>query len=429
VSLTQATFGTKVLPPPPAPKYETRLYTEDGPKLVEPNIPVVSHTLPANSRDWRTLNSSVLLEDDPYSSEEDEPGIVTACKEVHEIDEFERRNPACRTSKPKRAAKEAKEEEKKDWTGESDVLNGFSAVSRDELLGVFKTLSLVGKRVKVIDADVMKMANLMSLDVSSNEIEALKNVPGSLLSLSAYDNSIEALDELGVLPNLMQLGLGYNGLRVLPYELCDMLPGCVSLDLSYNGLENLDEVLATLGRTSAHTIRHLYVRRSGGRGGRVRARSGGALGAARERALGELWGQRAGELWVPRASELLGAACERALRGRVRRVLRPLLPARFRVIRTATPRASDRGRSKPLAADRRRPSAAEAGNGEGASPGDRKRGGCRGETSVAHAPSSPPRPAPLRSPTSCTNCAFFLASLAGTCRATRARWCPCTGSG
>jgi hypothetical protein len=86
INLSRSTFGINLLAPPQPPKYDTMSYTSAGMvKNNPPQKPRKAHRLPVDGRDLRTLNASQLLADDPYSSEEDEVGIVTATKEVRDI--------------------------------------------------------------------------------------------------------------------------------------------------------------------------------------------------------------------------------------------------------------------------------------------------------------------------------------------------------
>jgi len=135
-------------------------------------------------------------------------------------------------------------------------LTQYAAISKEELLPIFKTLNLSNRRIELIDHDTKSMTSLMSLDVSSNAITTLKNLPTSLLSLVANNNYIPSLDSLPPLPALVQLGLAYNSLAHLPYNFLAVLPELMSLDLSYNQLADLDEVCDTLARSEkAQTIK------------------------------------------------------------------------------------------------------------------------------------------------------------------------------
>ena len=69
--------------------------------------------------------------------------------------------------------------------------------------------------------------SLTSLDVSTNKISDLSNLPSTLISFAAYNNEITDLRTLPPGQDLMQLGLGYNpiydGLSVLPSKLPNVI--------------------------------------------------------------------------------------------------------------------------------------------------------------------------------------------------------------
>ena len=209
INLTQSTYGVRILPPPPNPKYDTMKYTDHGIVKANPPLkPAPSRKLPSNGRDLRTLNAVVLLDDEPYEEEEDEAGQATGAKEVAEIEEFERRVGAARTGKQKKQKKKgaaASPDAVPEWTTEGAVLTTYAAVSKESLLPLFKSLTLPSRHLTCIDTSALSMTSLLNLDVSSNEIRRLENLPGAVVSVTANGNRIEDLDGLKTMGGLMQV--------------------------------------------------------------------------------------------------------------------------------------------------------------------------------------------------------------------------------
>jgi len=221
----------------------------------------------------------MYLEDDPYSSEDDDIGITSAVVDGNQIDEFE---------ETKLGGKKRRE-----WTSEMETVRGFNKVGEKEvsigsklygidlhekltnlcssppfasilpphpqLFSVFRNLSLNSLKISYIDPKTRTMfPSLTSLDVSSNSISDISNLPPTLISFSAYNNSISSLFSTPNIPDLMLLGLGYNpiadNLSVLPSR----VPNLISLDLGFCDLTDLDSTLLSLSTFSA--LRHLCLR-------------------------------------------------------------------------------------------------------------------------------------------------------------------------
>lgn len=111
-------------------------------------------------------------------------------------------------------------------------------------------------------AGLQPFTQLLSLDLSRNNVEALDALPGSLLHLNAAYNRVESVESLAALSRLVELNLSYNLLTSLqPLEQCvhlqvllvagnriGSLQGLASLalleclDLKCNYVERLPEV-------------------------------------------------------------------------------------------------------------------------------------------------------------------------------------------
>ena len=196
----------------------------------------------------------MYIEDEPYSSDDDDVGITGAIVDGNQIDEFEEKKLG---GKGRRA-----------WTTEMETVKGFNKIGEKEvssktlispsphhphetilthhcnpmsqpslrlaslaamqLFTIFKQLTLTSRKIYSIDPKTRTMfPSLTSLDVSTNKISDLSNLPSTIISFAAYNNEITDLSSFPPMHDLMQLGLGYNpiydGLSVLPSRLPNII--------------------------------------------------------------------------------------------------------------------------------------------------------------------------------------------------------------
>lgn len=110
-----------------------------------------------------------------------------------------------------------------------------------------RTLKLRNCGILEMDDGLLKLSTLEELNLSRNKLYCVRNLPPSLLSFNAFDNSINRLElsDSIAAKHLLHLGLGYNHVSsVEPWiQDCSSL---LSLDLSYNCICNLEATLAAL---------------------------------------------------------------------------------------------------------------------------------------------------------------------------------------
>ena len=84
--------GVKVHPEPAPPRFTTFRFTETGDMI--PNTDVKerpSAKLPVSGRRLDTMNASMMLEDDPWSSDDDDEGVNAAVVDMTGLDEVSER--------------------------------------------------------------------------------------------------------------------------------------------------------------------------------------------------------------------------------------------------------------------------------------------------------------------------------------------------
>ncbi|NXN15636.1 LRC43 protein, partial [Indicator maculatus] len=126
-------------------------------------------------------------------------------------------------------------------------------VCGSNILQVFRTLRIVGKRVEEIDEGLLQLQKLEQLILSANQISRISsaNLPRTLKVLELCCNAVGELQDLCTQPppELQHLGLGYNklcGPSQDKYLTVDFWPNLVSLDLSFNSFTNLLELVFQL---------------------------------------------------------------------------------------------------------------------------------------------------------------------------------------
>ena len=145
-------------------------------------------------------------------------------------------------------------------------LGGPSAFTgRAFLLRHFTELKLGGMGLQHLDRHLLDFAGLRELNVSTNNLTCLENLPAGLVSVVAYANAIDSIgpptagdgDAGGGSP-LLHVGLGYNVLGDdSVYALTRLAPEAVVVDLAYNCLVDLPGTLAALSRLDR--VRHLVL--------------------------------------------------------------------------------------------------------------------------------------------------------------------------
>lgn len=112
------------------------------------------------------------------------------------------------------------------------------------LLSYFRDVNFADHDITHLDKGLSNLVNLTELDVSSNQIQSLENLPAQIEVINAYNNHIQVFS-LKPTANLFHLGLGYNDITCID----GLLPACnalLSLDLSYNNISDLGEFIASL---------------------------------------------------------------------------------------------------------------------------------------------------------------------------------------
>lgn len=98
------------------------------------------------------MNASVMIEDDPWSSDDDDEGVNSAVVDSNAIDKF---------SEEKLGSKKVP-----DWCEEMDVLMKYKRINKPDLFGIFQNLRVTGMKINCIDKESKMLENLRSLDIS-----------------------------------------------------------------------------------------------------------------------------------------------------------------------------------------------------------------------------------------------------------------------
>ena len=103
---------------------------------------------------------------------------------------------------------------------------------------------------KRMDERLHEFPSLFELDLSSNNLDTIENVPDAVQLLNAFSNKIT---ELAVAsqppqPSLLHLGLGFNRVRDVTSHLPAAYPNLISLDLSYNCIIDISPLMLVLAR-------------------------------------------------------------------------------------------------------------------------------------------------------------------------------------
>ena len=101
-----------------------------------------------------------------------------------------------------------------------------------------------------MDDQLHEFPALFELDLSSNNLDVIENVPDAVQLLHAFSNKIT---ELAVAsqpprPSLLHLGLGFNRIRDVTSALPAAYPNLISLDLSYNCIIDISPLMLVLAR-------------------------------------------------------------------------------------------------------------------------------------------------------------------------------------
>ena len=101
-----------------------------------------------------------------------------------------------------------------------------------------------------MDERLHEFPSLFELDLSSNNLDTIENVPDAVQLLNAFSNKIT---ELAVAsqppqPSLLHLGLGFNRVRDVTSHLPAAYPNLISLDLSYNCIIDISPLMLVLAR-------------------------------------------------------------------------------------------------------------------------------------------------------------------------------------
>ncbi|GBG28209.1 Leucine-rich repeat-containing protein 43 [Hondaea fermentalgiana] len=123
-----------------------------------------------------------------------------------------------------------------------------SKTSFSEICSRLRTLKLRNCGITEMDDNMQRFTALEEVNLCRNQLRCVKNLPGSLVSLQAFDNRISRLelsDSPVVSSTLIHLGLGFNQISSLTPWIQDC-SALVSLDLSYNALCNLGGTLVAL---------------------------------------------------------------------------------------------------------------------------------------------------------------------------------------
>ena len=101
-----------------------------------------------------------------------------------------------------------------------------------------------------MDEQLNEFPTLFELDLSSNNLEAIENIPESAQMLHAFSNKISdiALESSTPCPSLMHLGLGFNRIRDVSSLVPSVYPNLISLDLSYNHITDISPLMLVLAR-------------------------------------------------------------------------------------------------------------------------------------------------------------------------------------
>lgn len=138
------------------------------------------------------------------------------------------------------------------WSDEARALREISVkspwlIDNQFVLNHFRTLKIVDKGVTEVDANLLKLQNLLELTLTANFIQTVssKHLPQSLQVLELCANEISDISSLCVRPPLLlHLGLGYNCISVIDdYITGDYWPALLSLDLSNNNLTDLLDIV------------------------------------------------------------------------------------------------------------------------------------------------------------------------------------------
>lgn len=209
-------------------------------------------TLPKPKRLITSKTLSIADLDDSSDSEHEKIDVRDC---FHDIAQFEKR---LVKSNDKSCAKHSEYEMYgTDWSPEAAFLKKLpiDEHTKHGVLPHLKGLSLEKMNIGAVDADFEKhLTFLTKLDVSSNPLDKLHNVPRNVEELNAYNCNISCT-AITHCVDLIHLGLGYNRLTSMPQVGAMNL---VSLDLSFNDLENFTLFLTGLQGLSS-SLRHLFV--------------------------------------------------------------------------------------------------------------------------------------------------------------------------
>ena len=142
------------------------------------------------------------------------------------------------------------------WCEELDLLRSMQASkgswsrwSRPEVRAALKTVRLPGSGVHEMDVGLKAFDSMTYLDLSSNDITRIDNLPKALAGLTLFENQLLGASWLPLEPcdACSYLGLGFNGLDVISRDIGLSFPSLRALDLSFNSLCNLDGVTEALG--------------------------------------------------------------------------------------------------------------------------------------------------------------------------------------
>ena len=169
--------GVKVHPAPNPPRFTTYSFTETGDMIPKTSVKEkLSAKLPVSGRRLDTMHASMMLEDDPWSSDDDDEGVNAAIVDMTELEEF--------------ASVKLGEPVPLEWCSELSTLMNYKSINKPELFGLMQTLKLTGLEITDIDPSATMMTNLRTLDISSNSLKRVENLTDGLVSLAAYNNEI-----------------------------------------------------------------------------------------------------------------------------------------------------------------------------------------------------------------------------------------------
>ncbi|KAJ3164164.1 Leucine-rich repeat-containing protein 43 [Irineochytrium annulatum] len=118
----------------------------------------------------------------------------------------------------------------------------------DFVFAFFKSLRLVDRGIKTMDAETERFKNLSELSITGNLLQRLEHLPANLAILHANANHLTSCPDLSRLSKLVHVGIGYNHIKSLnhvdsPAPDIWLAPQLTSIDLAGNELTNIDETV------------------------------------------------------------------------------------------------------------------------------------------------------------------------------------------